>query len=55
MLAEVVGIGAVDNRIESALAGDLVQSGPQLGFAEIAAFGGVTEIPRILELVCLDF
>jgi hypothetical protein len=50
MLAEVIGIGSVDDRVEAPRGGQLPQPGPQLGLAEVAAVGGVAEVAGIVQL-----
>ena len=39
VLAQVVGVGAIDDEVEAAAAGDFTQPGPELGLAEVAAIG----------------
>ena len=55
MLAEVVVVGAVDDRIEPPRLGDLAQSRPQLGLAVVAAVGGIAEVTGIGQLARLHF
>jgi hypothetical protein len=50
MLAEVVGVGAVDDRVEAADPGNRAEAQPQLGLAEVAAVGGILEVARIGQL-----
>ena len=54
VFAQIIGVGPVDDGVEAALLRHLPQPGPQLGFAEIAALGGVAQIVGIVELVGVD-
>ena len=55
VLGQVVGVGAVENRVEPALARDFAESGPELGLAEVAAIGGIGTIARIGQLTGFHF
>lgn len=54
MLAEIVGIRAVDDRVEGAFACHILQSLPEFALAEVAAIRGIGEIPRVVELMRVD-
>ncbi len=54
MLAEVVRVGAVDDGVEASLPGHRVETGPQLGLAEVATVGAVPEIARVFHLVGVE-
>src|SRR5215208_1245761 len=51
MLAQVISVGTVDDRVEPALRRNFVQPRPELRFAVIAAIRRITEITRISQLV----
>ena len=55
MLPQVIRVGAIDDGIETALPGDVMEPSPELRLAEVAAIGGVGQVSRILELVSIDF
>ena len=53
MLAEIIGIGSIDDGIEIAIPRDLSEAGPQLGLTEVAPVGRVSEVAWIRELAGL--
>jgi hypothetical protein len=50
VLTEVVGVGAVDDGVESAGLRHVAQPGPQLRLAEVATLRGILEVARVGEL-----
>ncbi len=54
VLAQVVGVGAVDDGVEAAGPCHLAEAGPQLGLAEVASVGGIGEVARVGQLVRAD-
>jgi hypothetical protein len=51
VFSEIVGVGAVDDRVEPSLLGDGDQPKPQLGLAEVTPIRGVAEVSGIFQLV----
>src|SRR5215204_6354930 len=54
MLTQIIGVGAIDDCVESKLRSNLVEPGPELGFTVVAPVGRITEVTRIGQLVGID-
>src|SRR5918995_1380612 len=54
MLTQIIGVGAIDDRVESKLRSNLVEPGPELGFTVVAPVDRITEVTRIGQLVGID-
>ena len=55
IVVDVVGVRAIDDRIDPAFARDGTETRPELGLAEVATVGRVRGVSWIVQLVRIDF